>query len=129
MLFYSGAVGILIGIPVMFVSNCSDSCTPFQEMFQTAGLFLFRMAMSFTFTTFILTQFELFPTQVRGMAVQVISSTGYISVSLIPIVSKVLLKTFNISAISCFSFNCFIIIFLTIFIPETYQNPSPDVVE
>ena len=85
--------------------------------------------MSFTFTTFILTQFELFPTQVRGMAVQVVSATGYIAVAMIPVVSKLLLKAFNISAISCFLFNCVVIGILTYFIPETFNNPPPDVIE
>ncbi len=75
------------------------------------------MAMSFTFTTYILTQFELFPTQVRGMAVQIVSSSGYVAVSMIPVVSKLLLKTYNISAVSCFLFNCVVILFLTYFIP------------
>lgn len=63
------------------------------------------------------------------MAVQVISSTGYIAVSLIPVVSKLLLKAFNISVTQCFLFNCFVIMVLTYFIPETYNNPPPDIIE
>lgn len=129
MIWISVIVGVIIGIPVMFVSNCTDTCTQFQQIFQSAGLFLFRMAMSFTFTTYILTQFQLFPTQVRGMAVQVVSASGYIAVSMIPVVSKLLLKAFNISAISCFLFNCVVIAILTYFIPETFNNPPPDVIE
>jgi hypothetical protein len=129
MLWVSVIIGILIGLPIAFVANCNETCTEFQQVFQSGGLFLFRMAMSFTFTTFILTQFELFPTQVRGMAVQIVSSSGYIAVSMIPVVSKLLLKAFNISAISCFIFNCFVILILTYFIPETYNNPPPDVIE
>lgn len=85
--------------------------------------------MSFTYTTFILTQFELFPTQARGIAVQVVSSTGYIAVSMVPVVSKLLLKTLDISAITCFVFNCGIILIIVCFIPETYNNPAPDMIE
>jgi uncharacterized membrane protein len=129
MLWASVIIGILIGLPIAFLANCTETCTEFQQYFQSGGLFLFRMAMSFTFTTFILTQFELFPTQVRGMAVQIVSSSGYIAVSMIPVVSKLLLKAFNISAISCFIFNCFVILILTYFIPETFNNPPPDVIE
>jgi hypothetical protein len=33
------------------------------------------------------------------MAVNVVASTGYIAVSMIPVVSKLLLKTFNISVV------------------------------
>ena len=51
------------------------------------------------------------------MAVQIVSSSGYVSVSMIPVVSKLVLKTYNISAISCFLFNCVVILFLTYFIP------------
>lgn len=87
------------------------------------------MFMSFTYTTFILTQFELFPTQARGIAVQVVSSTGYLAVSMVPVVSKLVLKMFEVSVISCFVFNCLIIIVLSFYVPETYNNPAPDMIE
>lgn len=87
------------------------------------------MAMSFTFTTYILTQFELFPTQVRGMAVQIVSSSGYIAVAMVPVVSKLLLKALNISVSQCFIFNCVVILILAYFVPETYNNPAPDMIE
>ena len=128
MIAIATTIGILLCLPVYFLANCKANCTPFQKVFQTLGLFLFRMAMSFSFTTFILTQFELFPTQVRDMAVQVVSSTGYVAVSMIPIVSKLLLKAFNISVTECFLFNCVVILILTYFIPETYNNPPPDII-
>ena len=57
MIWVATAVGICICIPVYLVTDCKNSCSPFQKVFQTVGLFLFRMAMSFSFTTFILTQF------------------------------------------------------------------------
>lgn len=91
MIFGATTIGLIICIPVAIVTNCHDHCTPFQKVFETVGLFLFRVALSFSFTTFILTQYELFPTQVRGIAVQVVSSTGYLAVSMIPVISKLLL--------------------------------------
>lgn len=57
MMLGSTCLAILVGLPVVLVSNCQEDCTKFQQIFQTVGLFLFRMLMSFTFTTFILTQF------------------------------------------------------------------------
>lgn len=57
MIFISTIIGICIGIPLIFVADCRSTCTEFQTVFQTIGLFAFRMAMSFTFTTFILTQY------------------------------------------------------------------------
>lgn len=129
MMMISTLIGIGLCLPVAILSNCSNNCTHFQQIFQTVGLFLFRMAMSFTFTTYILTQFELFPTQVRGMAVQIVSSSGYIAVAMVPVVSKLLLKALNISVSQCFIFNCVVILILAYFVPETYNNPAPDMIE
>lgn len=129
MIWIATTIGICLCLPVYLLANCKNDCTAFQKVLQTVGMFLFRMAMSFSFTNFILTQFELFPTQVRDMAVQVVSSTGYIAVSMVPIVSKLLLKAFNISVTECFLFNCLVILVLTYFIPETYDNPPPDIIE
>ena len=117
MIFTATALGLCIGLPVAIVTNCRDDCSDFQRVFETVGLFVFRMAMSFSFTTYILTQYELFPTQVRGIAVQVVSSTGYLAVAMIPVVSKLLLRSFNISVPEFFVFNCLVILFLTYFIP------------
>ena len=129
MLIGSTILALFVGVPVVFVANCEDNCTSFQSIFQTVGLFIFRMFMSFTYTTFILTQFQLFPTQARGIAVQVVSSTGYLAVSMVPVVSKLVLKMFDISVISCFVFNCLIILVLSFFVPETHNNPAPDMIE
>lgn len=60
---------------------------------------------------------------------QVVSSTGYVAVSLVPVISKLVLKTLDISVISCFLFNCGIILVIGWFIPETYNNPAPDMIE
>lgn len=59
----------------------------------------------------------------------VVASTGYVAVSMIPVVSKLMLKTFNISVVQFYVFNCVCILILAYFVPETYNNLAPDMIE
>lgn len=50
MIFVSTAIALVVAVPIAIFANCSEECTEFQQIFQTSGLFVFRLMTAIGFS-------------------------------------------------------------------------------
>ena len=65
--------------------SSGQECSSFSLMIQTGGLFLFRFFITVCYNFFYMAQFEVFPTQVRAIALQLTAIFSQISIVVIPL--------------------------------------------
>lgn len=103
-LYIAQVGGLLVSVPIFLFASCSTSvevCGQFQSIIQICGLFVFRFFASLGYNFFCINQFELFPTQIRVIAIQFIGVTGAISLIISPILQKIF-ENIGISIIATF---------------------------
>ena len=73
-------------------------------------------------------QYEIFPNQVRGLALQTTAIASYTSVFLIPLIMTFCQRT-GISIIIFYAASCIFAFLFTLKLKETYGVPPPEVIE
>ena len=73
-------------------------------------------------------QYEAFPNQVRGLALQVTSITAYLCAVTLPQIITFCERT-GISIVFTFALCCFITVAAVMFLDETFGIPPPEIIE
>lgn len=77
------AVAVVSAVGLFFVTNRNDD---FWKILQMVLIFVFRFAISFYFVIFAIYSTELFPAQIKGVAIGFASALGTVASTLSPII-------------------------------------------
>ena len=79
-------------MPIFLFASCSTSvevCGSAQSIIQICGIFVFRFFASLGYNFLYVNQYELFPTQIRVIALQFVGIAGTSSLVIGPIIQKI----------------------------------------
>jgi hypothetical protein len=90
-LYFAQIGGLLVSIPIFLYASCStsvDVCGSTKSYLQISGLFCYRFFASLTYNFFCVYQHELFPIQIKAIAIQFICLSGASVFIISPILQK-----------------------------------------
>lgn len=128
MIFSTEVVSFGFALLLLLFFSCNEGCSPGEELFQTVGLFCFRFLTTITYNYFCMVQYEVFPNQVRGLALQGTSIASCIAVVVVPGV-MLWSKTVGLSIMASFGLSCLLAILFTVGLPETFGVGPPEMIE
>jgi MFS family permease len=73
-IYLAQLLGIVVTLPIFIFASCGSSveeCGVLSSVMQIVGLFLFRFFITVGYNFFYMAQYEMFPTQIRSIALQV----------------------------------------------------------
>jgi hypothetical protein len=123
-------LAILVSAPIFFFASCNDSvekCGVLSSVVQISGIFLFRLFATIGFNTFYMALFEMFPTQIRSLALQFTSSIFTLAIVITPHVQS-FFKAQGYSIFITFTVSCIMIILAWIKMPETFNTIPPEII-
>lgn len=123
-------LAILSSAPIFLFASCTNSveqCGVLSSVVQISGIFFFRFFVSIGYNVFYMAQFEMFPTQIRSLALQFTSSICTVAIIMAPHVQS-FFKAQGFSIIITFSISCILIILVLIKMPETYNLTPPEII-
>lgn len=108
------SITLFVAVLLVLFTSCNDlnNCPDYLKTIQTVGLCILKFALSCSYNFFYLMQIEIFPNQVRGMALQVTAIAAYMAYILLPITIS-LCKQYNVSIILLFAVLSVLIILAT----------------
>jgi hypothetical protein len=118
-LYIAQVGGLLVSIPIFFYASCGtsvDICGSTKSIIQISGMFVFRFFASLAYNFFCVNQYELFPTQIRVIAIQFIALTGASAVIISPVLQK-WFENIGVSIIVTFWSANILMIFITMGLP------------
>jgi MFS family permease len=92
------------------------------------AFFIISFIISAEFTFFYVYLTEVYPTQVRVIAISVVTVAGGITTSLADLIIT-LCENAGFSVMIVFAIASFISILVSLKLPETFQTPPPDLIE
>lgn len=129
MMYISQAICFCTSLPLFIFLSCSDGkCSEFAQILQSVGLAIFRFAATISFNFFYAQQYEAFPNQIRGLALQFICTPSYFATVTVPQIITFCART-GISIMSTFILCTVVIGIMTICLPETFGTPPPEMIE
>lgn len=128
MILLTEAVSLGFALLLFFFFSCHENCSRGAQLFQTVGLFCFRFVTTLTYNYFCMVQYEVFPNQVRGLALQGTSIASGLAVVVVPTV-MVWSKTVGLSIMASFGLSCLLAIIFTVGLPETFGVEPPEMIE
>jgi hypothetical protein len=123
-------LAILSSAPIFFFASCNDSveqCGVLSSVVQISGIFLFRFFATTAYNISCMIQFEMFPTQVRSLALQFTSSIFTLAIVITPYVQS-FFKAKGYSIIITFTVSCVMVILAWIKMPETFNKIPPEII-
>lgn len=128
-IYITQAICIITSVPVFIFFSCTDgNCSLTTKIIQTAGLTLFRFAATVAYNEFYMQQYEAFPNQIRGLALQIVCMPSYFAGVTLPQIITFCERT-GISIVFTFVLCTIIIIVMMICLPETFGIPPPEIIE
>lgn len=128
-IYITQAICIITSAAVFFFFACTDgSCSLTTQILQTIGLMIFRFGATITYNFFYMQQYEAFPNQIRGLAMQVVSIPSYLAAVSMPQIIT-FCKTSGISIVLAFVLCTIVIGAMTTCLPETFGIPPPEIIE
>lgn len=84
-IYITEAICIATSVSVFLFFSCSsDTCSIQTQIIQSVGLSIFRFASTVAYNFFYMMQFEAFPNQIRGLAIQVVCIPAYFAAITLP---------------------------------------------
>ena len=121
----SSLIACLFAIPLVTVLSCEDKqCSQAEQGFQMCGLFILRFFANFSYTFFYLLKNEVFPSQIRMIAMQLTSIFSKLAIMLVPTIQQ-LMEAAHLSIIWSFLTAAFLIGLLSLTLPETLGTNPP----
>jgi hypothetical protein len=118
-IYLAQLLGIGITLPIFIFASCGSSveeCGVLLSVIQIVGLFVFRFFITVGYNFFYMAQYEMFPTQIRSIALQVTVGFCTLAIVISPIIQK-FFEANGISMIVTFGVCCFLIIITTLLMP------------
>jgi hypothetical protein len=81
-------LGIITSIPIFIFASCGisvEECGVFSSVMQIVGLFIYRFFVTMGYNFFCMAQYEMFPTQIRSIAIQITGVFCTLAVVISPI--------------------------------------------
>ena len=98
------------------------------EVVQTVGLTVFKFFSSISYCFFYIMQYEIFPNQIRGLAIQVVCMPSYLATVTLPQIIT-LCDSASISIVFSFIACSAIVVALMALLPETFGVPPPEIIQ
>lgn len=131
MILLAQILGLIIALPILFFASCHDSvdvCGVLTSTLQIVGLFMFRSIITIGDCFFHMSQYEMFPTQIRSIALQVGAVFTALAIVVSPLIEGFMAEM-KVSMISTFCVSCVIITLLSFKMPETFKVIAPEIIK
>jgi MFS family permease len=127
MVYFSTALSFIFVVPQYFASNCKDNCES-VKIVETISMFIFRVLLEVSYQTFYFIQNEIFPTQIRTLAILFTAITSNTVTIFIPLVAD-FNETHNYFLPCSFIVSGIFVMAATSQLRETLGVPPPEIIE
>lgn len=127
MVYYSIFASQILIIPLFFSATCHQNCETIKTV-ETVSMVLYRIILEISYQAFYFMQNEIFPTQIRSLAILLTAIACNLVPVFVPLIN-VLNASFPLLFPSTFIVAGFIVILVTTQIRETLNVPPPEIIE
>lgn len=116
-IYVTQAICIATSAAVFLFFSCPDgACTMSTQVVQTVGLTIFKFASTVSYCFFYIMQYEAFPNQIRGLAIQVVCMPSFLATVTLPQIIT-FCENSGVSIVFTFIVCSAVLVVLMIFLP------------